>query len=171
MTKTKHATRAVATCIVSQGGGARPQLRTERASAWTLEKQEAFLMHLAVTANIAASLRHVDMSAGGLYKLRKRSAVFRTQWQLALAEGYAVLEARLLDRAINAGPPVLTATGEVLPAVAPISDGHALMLLREHRQSVAATRAVTATLIDDPVRIRKRLIERIERFARSIGRA
>jgi hypothetical protein len=48
-----------------------------RPERWTVEKQGAFLVKLAETANVRASARAVGMSEQGVYKLRARSAEFR----------------------------------------------------------------------------------------------
>ena len=61
----------------------------------------AFLAHLAETANVSASARAAKISASRAYHERQRFPAFRTQWQDALAEGYARLEAELLAEALR----------------------------------------------------------------------
>ena len=60
-----------------------------------------FLAHLAETSNVAASARAAGLSSSRAYRERQRFPAFRTQWQEALAEGYARLEAELLAEALR----------------------------------------------------------------------
>lgn len=63
-----------------------------------------FLAELAETANVAASARKAGMPASSVYALRIKSPEFRLEWSEALAEGYARLEASLLEAALGKGP-------------------------------------------------------------------
>lgn len=63
--------------------------------------RDAFLASLAMTANVTASAKAARTSSSRVYRERSKSAVFRQQWQEALTEGYARLEAELLAEALR----------------------------------------------------------------------
>ncbi|MBK8631367.1 MAG: hypothetical protein IPN84_14590 [Sphingomonadales bacterium] len=60
-----------------------------------------FLAHLAETSNVSASARMAKITSSRVYRERLRFPAFRAQWQDALAEGYARLEAELLAEALR----------------------------------------------------------------------
>lgn len=74
--------------------------RTKR-PGWTKAARAAFLAKLAETANVAASAREAGMPVSSVYALRLKSPEFRFEWGEALAEGYARLEASLLEAALG----------------------------------------------------------------------
>lgn len=69
--------------------------------SWTKAARSAFLAKLAETANVAASARAARMPVSSIYALRRKSPDFRCEWSEALAEGYARLEAFLLEAALK----------------------------------------------------------------------
>lgn len=81
----------------------RRQLQKIRPDQWTREKRERFLDLLAATANASYSARDVGMSAWGAFALRRRDPAFAALWHAALDTAYAVIETKLLARAIG-GP-------------------------------------------------------------------
>lgn len=68
---------------------------------WTKGCRESFLTRLAETSNVAASARAAKMPVGSVYALRRKSPEFCAAWAQALAEGYARLEASLLEAALK----------------------------------------------------------------------
>lgn len=82
-------------------GPAQPCAKSTPAEGFTPEKRRIFLAHLAQTSNVAASARKAKVSSGAVYRERIRSAAFRDRWRVALAEGYARLEAELLAEALR----------------------------------------------------------------------
>src|SRR5687767_13905723 len=79
-----------------------PQLVTTRGHRWSDEAETVFLDHLAATANITASARACGFSTQALYSRRRTDSAFLRRWDVALAQGYAHIEALLLQRAIEA---------------------------------------------------------------------
>ncbi len=67
---------------------------------WNKASRERFLAKLAETSNVTASAKAAAMTASSVYALRRRSPEFRIFWAEALAEGYARLEAELLQQAL-----------------------------------------------------------------------
>jgi hypothetical protein len=63
--------------------------------------RKTFLDHLSATANVSASARQIEMGTASIYAERRRSADFRAGWTIALAEGYARLEAEMLHDALT----------------------------------------------------------------------
>lgn len=87
-----------------------------------------FLDHLAGTANVSGSARLAGVSGGAMYSQRRRSAEFRAEWALALAEGYARLETNLLAEALQ------SANGNT-------ADGTLKARAQKHRLAISLLRA------------------------------
>jgi hypothetical protein len=144
--------------------GKRTPMKQRRHQRWWTEKRRTtFLNHLAETCNVTASLQVVGVAnRAGVYSLRRRDAQFRAAWDEALAQGYARLEAELLDRAIN-GKRVMTERDGVMVEKIVFSDTLGLNLLSQHRRAVADYRAAIAALgpREDVTAVRARIVERI----------
>lgn len=69
---------------------------------WSDEAEEIFLNHLAATANVMASAKACGFSTAALYCRRRKEPAFQMRWDAALAQGYAHMEALLLQRSIEA---------------------------------------------------------------------
>ena len=78
------------------------QIVTTRGHRWSDEAEEIFLDHLAATANISASAKACGFTTQALYSRRRTDPAFQQRWNVALAQGYAHLEALLVQRAIEA---------------------------------------------------------------------
>lgn len=127
---------------------------------WTKDKEARFIDHLTATCNVTASLREVGMSDTTVYRHRRKSAPFRAAWDRALTEGYARLEAMLLDRAINGKRVTVEREGKTVEIVE-YSDSLALNLLRQHRCMVAEIRAAKVAPREDPALVRARIVTQI----------
>lgn len=111
------------------------QLVSTRGHRWSDEAEELFLDHLAATANVSASAKACGFSAEAVYCRRRKDGAFLQRWDVALAQGYAHMEALLVQRSI-----------EALEGFAPDPDTpivirdmtvkDALMLLGHHRRQV-----------------------------------
>jgi hypothetical protein len=64
--------------------------------------RSVFLAKLAETSNVTLAAKTAGISPPAAYRERRRSEAFRKAWGLALAEGYARLEAALLSEALIA---------------------------------------------------------------------
>jgi len=82
--------------------GKTPAAAGDGARAFDARARKAFLDHLAMTSNVAASSRVAGISAARAYAFRRRNPGFYDLWQKALAEGFARLEAELLAEALRA---------------------------------------------------------------------
>ena len=123
---------------------------------WTKAARSVFLAELAETANVAASARKAGMPVSSVYALRIKSPEFRFEWAEALAEGYARLEASLLEAALG------KARGVVDPDVLKREAARhrlGLSLLAQHRPAVKGTMRPARKV--DPAQLKARILDRI----------
>lgn len=66
---------------------------------WSDEAEGRFLSVLAATCNVKAAAKAAGFSTVTLYKRRGRWPGFAAEWDAAIAQGYARLEARLVELA------------------------------------------------------------------------
>lgn len=76
------------------------QLKRVRINGWTPARRVRFLETLAATCNVSEAARVAGRDLSGAYALRRRDPGFARDWQGALAEGYAELEALLLRQSL-----------------------------------------------------------------------
>jgi len=119
-------------------GGKRPRIVKARAGGWTQAKRAAFLGELAATCNVSAALRKVKMGKASVYKLRRRSAEFRSAWSEAIREAYAELEIVLLDRAINGTVKTVVRVDGRRETIREYPNGIALALMKLHSEKAEA---------------------------------
>jgi hypothetical protein len=79
----------------------RLQKRRKRTTLFGKRRRQIFLEHLAATCNVTASARAAGVHVTTVYVCRMRDAGFRADWDAALVQGYARLEAALLERATS----------------------------------------------------------------------
>lgn len=106
----------------------------------TMAQKEAFLMALIDSSCVTASAKAAGIDRGHVYRLRLRDEQFRLLWDLALLEGYALLEMAMVGWARAA---LNGAQGEdAKAAIARERDVAAAMrLLGMHRARVAEIEA------------------------------
>ena len=83
-----------------------------RHDGWTEQRQRGFIEALADTGSVKDACRAVGMTTVGAYALRRQPGAesFRAAWDAALDCGVRLLEASMMDRAINGVEvPVLSA--------------------------------------------------------------
>ncbi len=119
--------------------------------------QKAFLAHLAQTANVSASAKVAGVTTGPVYDLRRKSPEFCSQWHIALAEGYARLEANLLAEAL--APPASNLKDSTLKQKQ-MKTRIGLALLAAHRATVRGSEKPALTRSRDPAEVRARLEKR-----------
>lgn len=99
--------------IIRAADGRALQLRAERKDGWTRAKRNAFLDHLAATANVERSCAAVGRDPSGVFKLRRRDPDFAEQWDRALDTSRARLHGMLIERSM--GGPAAGAQEEAPP--------------------------------------------------------
>lgn len=152
------------------GGGRRlhatngRSLRLQRISRprFTQAKQDRFFETLATTCNVEAAVRAAKVASSTVYRERARSAAFRARWAAALAEGYARLEAMMLERAMNGTVKTVTRADGSTQTMHEYPNAIALTLLRLHRE--AASAAEIEHEPEDIEEVRRRLARKIERL-------
>ena len=121
-----------------------------------------FLSNLASSSNIQASALASDVAVSTVYYWRAHDDQFRNEWQKALAIGYELLEAEMLDRARNGTERELFHAGKLVSVVRDYDDAMAFRLLQAHRDLMARTRAVSMGNQFDPSEARAKLDEKLD---------
>ena len=75
--------------------------RRKRRHLFGQRRRATFLEHLAATCNVTASAAVAGVAVSTVYANRMRDAGFRADWDAALEQGYARLEAALIERAMR----------------------------------------------------------------------
>jgi hypothetical protein len=112
------------------------RLRKNREASWSPAMRTAFLAHLAISANVAACERLINVSPGSAYRERKRTPQFAIDWDAAMNQALDELEARLLERAVNGVEKDVYYAGKSCGRVRNYSDALAMFILRARRPDV-----------------------------------
>ena len=111
----------------------RVQKKEDRKDGWTEEKKDRFIEVLEATCNISAALRAVEMSAGGLARLRARDGAFRARMGEARRRAYLDLEFFALEKIMAGTVKTVTKADGKVETVHEYPLTQALQLLRLHR--------------------------------------
>ena len=134
---------------------------------WTIARTKLFLEHLSQHCNVSAALAHSGMASSSLYRERRDNSAFRKAWDEALDQGYARLEAILLDRALNGEEQEVLDPQGAKVSLRKISNTLGLALLKLHAVRVAAIRALNGTNHDEHAMEAKiAIIKKLEQLAR-----
>ncbi len=145
--------------------GPRSRRQTARTDRWDAAKERTFIAELAQSANVRMSLRAVGMSAASLYYRRRTRPAFRMAWDEALNEGYALLEAQLLNEALNGAAHTVVRSGESATEYRPASDSVRINLLNQHAKRVAEFRASGVAKANEAAHYRALIEKRLDRLA------
>lgn len=111
---------------------------------WTAKRKAGFLDELAATCSVKAAAAAVGIAPVSAYYLRRQDEEFAAGWQVALRQGYEMLELQLVGYALNAdgtgGGPRLTNGDPARPA---IDVDLALRLLKDCRDRASGRRPPT----------------------------
>lgn len=141
----------------------RVQRREDRKDGWTDEKKDLFIETLEGTCNIAASLRAVAMSRGGLDKLRARDGQFRARMEEARRRAYVDLEFFALEKMMNGTVKTVTKADGKVETVHEYPVHLALQLLRLHRDVAGGNEASAGAETEPDEAQRQEVIERVLR--------
>ncbi len=134
---------------------------------WTIARTKLFLEHLSQHCNVSAALAHSGMASSSLYRQRRDNSAFRKAWDQALDQGYARLEAILLDRALNGEQQEVLDQQGTKVSLRKISNTLGLALLKMHAVRVAAIRAMHGTDHDEHAMEAKiAIIKKLDQLAR-----
>ena len=78
-----------------------PLPASRRRDGWTIDRQNAFLTHLAQFGGVASAAKAAGISTRSAYRLRDRSPPFAAAWDDAIEEGRLRTFDRAMDRAVN----------------------------------------------------------------------
>ena len=118
----------------------RLQKRRKRHNLFGKRRREIFLEHLAATCNVQASAAAAGVAVSTVYANRMRDPDFRADWQAALEQGYARLEAALVERALRGSGRTKVRGDKIVEgpdAPAEIDWDKAMELLRHHQRGLA----------------------------------
>jgi hypothetical protein len=110
-----------------------PQLIRSKGQRWSDTAEAAFLDTLAATCNVSAAADAAGFTRFTLYKRRRRDPGFAQRWSAALDQGYARIEAMLVQRAVEALEGYAPDPDTPIPAMT-VRD--ALAILGHHRAAV-----------------------------------
>jgi len=131
-------------------------------------KRAAFLEHLAISSSVKESMAVADIASSTLYKWKRSDLDFEVAWMKALAEGYALLEMEMLERARAGVERKIFYHGEHRETVRDYDHKTALVLLRMHKESVTLVRAAQAELAAEsaaePEPVRDTLDEKLKKI-------
>ena len=146
------------------------QIVRTKGKRWSQEAEETFLEELAATCNVSASAEACGFSDTAIYKRRMRDPGFAAAWAQALEQGYAKLEAMLIENATESlrREPI---AGDRPPPAVGFNDG--LNLLKLHRASVrggAPQRYGWRAAEPDIEEVRAEILRKVAAMERARGR-
>jgi len=101
---------------------------------WTDLKKGKFLDHLAISGNVTAAAALIGVRVSAVYTLRRRDAGFARDWQIAIENGYQLLETLVLGHVLSGAA---RTTGIETPHGAMLDLDTALRLLAAYRGTAA----------------------------------
>ena len=140
--------------------------RLDAKEGWTEAKKELFFEMLKATCNIAASLRAVEMSRGGLDKLRARDGEFRARMNEVRRQAYLDLEFFALEKMMSGTVKTVTKADGKVETVHEYPLNLALQLLRLHRDVADGAAPEEADAEPDEAQ----RLEVVERVLRKLGK-
>jgi hypothetical protein len=134
MSKSRHPRAAAPAGTITRASGRwGPQVTQTSGRFWTDEAEAIFLDTLSACANVARAAAASGFSETTCYRRRRTDAGFARRWEEALQQGYAVLEAALLARAIELAQGAPAEPGRPFPDM---SVREAISILNAHRAAV-----------------------------------
>jgi hypothetical protein len=147
----------------------RVQKRADAKEGWTEEKKDRFIEVLEATCNIAAALRAVEMSRGGLAKLRARDGGFRARMNEARRRAYVDLEFFALEKIMTGTVKTVTKADGKVETVHEYPLVQALQLLRLHRDVAEGGGGAASEEAAEPSEEQRReVVERLMRKMRKL---
>jgi hypothetical protein len=115
--------------------------RGANAAAKQQGKEDLFFAELAMVCNVAAALRKAGMfrQSSAVYSRRKSDPEFRSRWDEAVGESYAMLELEMLARSRHGEDREAPKT-EAERRLRELTDKQAMAMLRQHKSGVKGSR-------------------------------
>lgn len=152
--------------VVRQARNRKTQVIRTSGKRWSQEAERRFLEELAATANVRAAAEAAGFSTTAIYQRRMRWPGFAAEWQACLEQGYARIEAQLVELATDSlrREPVTGAAAGKAMSVAEMMN-----LLKLHRASVkggAPQRYDARALPPDTEAVRASILRKIDAIER-----
>ncbi len=141
-----------------------PEPGTDLRADHKATRQRTFLEHLAITSSIKESAAVAGIANSTLYLWRDTDPDFAAAWLKALAEGYALLEMEMLERARKGVERKIYYHGKHVGTVRDYDHKTALQLLRLNKETVALVRAAHAEQTAEEEPAEDRLEERLKKI-------
>jgi hypothetical protein len=136
--------------LVARPGGEVQAARPGRRKAFGKAAKELFLEWFAATANVRLSAEKAGVSFRTVYKHRMKDEAFAAAWDESLRQGYARLEAAMVERASS--PPKLDVAGDlVAPETEAVDPTLTMALLKEYKRVLQAPGPAGASRRRGPV--------------------
>ena len=150
--------------VVRGSNGRRAQVSRARLKQWTARGEARFLSVLSATCNVKMACNAVGLSVPSAYMHRYRWPGFAKAWDAAVEEGYASLEAAMLENAMASLEPQDPRFADFEPAfpMEKMSPAHGMALLYMHKNKVARDRSgETARLLEQRRTERAKMTDRL----------
>lgn len=138
---------------------------------WSQEAERTFLEHLAATCNVSAAADEAGFSTTAIYNRRMRWPGFAEAWAKAIEQGFARIEAQLIETASASLSGAADFDGG--REVERVSFADALNLYKLHRAEVrggAPQRYDARSRPLDPDAVRESLLRKVEMIERGMAR-
>jgi len=136
------------------------------------QKEEIFFNELATVCNVSAALRASGLGSDSrsVYQRRRTEPDFRRRWDEAVAEGYALLELEMLERA-RFGSKRPKPETRVEKRLREVPTAVAMQLLRYYHSRVKAAPAAPARARTrvDAAALRRKVEQRLSELNRRLG--
>jgi len=160
--------RAPGRVVRPEKNGGTKVVRTH--ARWSQKSERIFLEELAATCNVRAAAEKCGFSTTAIYQRRMRWPGFAAAWAEAIEQGYARIEAMLIERATDSlRTEPIEGSGEA-PAM---SVAQAMNLLKLHRASVrggAPQNYAAREKAPDMDEVRASILRKIEAIKRAEAR-
>ena len=177
----KHPSRSSKLTVQPNNNRIRQVARSSRPKLFDAARRRIFLDWFGATCNVALSAEKAGIVYQTAQKHRRKDAAFAEEWDEALAQGYALLEAGLLSDAV-ASEMLKNGTqeqgGPSAPAVSPLTFEQRMALLREYRRAdggrgprPVGKHPTMPPHIASPQEAEAALIKRLKHFAMRVAQA
>ncbi|WP_422344871.1 hypothetical protein [Parasphingorhabdus sp.] len=140
------------------------EVQCDPRAAHKAAKKRVFLEQLTITSSIKQSREVAGIPNSTLHSWKNNDPDFAAAWLKALAEGYALLEMEMLERARHGVERKIFYHGKHVETVRDYDHKTALTLLRMHKETVALVRAAQAELAVEKEPVRDTLDEKLKKI-------
>jgi hypothetical protein len=173
MSKNGSALAPLAGRVVRPAKNGKTKVIRTNGKRWSEKTEKAFLEMLAATCNVRLSAAEIGFSTVALYNRRARWPAFKAAWDAAIEQGYARIEATLIERATDSVVRV-ELDGDWEAAGPPLTNSEMMGLLKLHRAGARGGKPQNYAWREKPWdmdAMRKSILRKIEAIERGRKRA